>query len=151
MDSPSKGRLGKMAFVLCMEESLTWTVLLEHHTSINLTFLSIRIRDKNFESTLLRQTLETFGNRKSRTTAYHPQGDGMVERWSLLQMLRAYVKEKANWERFLPLPLSCLHIGQRSIHPQEFLHFNLCLADHYRLHQFPKQLPMNRTLTMLSY
>ena len=47
----------------------------------------------NFESTLLQQTLETFGVYKSRTTSYHPQGDGMVERFNrtLLQMFRTYV------------------------------------------------------------
>ena len=38
VDSPSKGQLGTIAFVLCMEVSLTWKVLLEYHTSINLTF-----------------------------------------------------------------------------------------------------------------
>ena len=62
---------------------------------------------KNFESTLLQQTLATFGIHKSRTTAYHPEGDGMVERFnrSLLQMLRVYVTDQADWERFLPLML----------------------------------------------
>ena len=44
---------------------------------------------RNFESSILAQTLEAFGVRKSQTTAYHPQGDGMVERFnrSLLQLL----------------------------------------------------------------
>ena len=60
---------------------------------------------QNFESSLLRQTLDAFGIAKSRTTAYHPQGDGMVERFnrSLLQMLRAYVSDQSDWEKFLPL------------------------------------------------
>ena len=59
----------------------------------------------NFDSTLLQQTLDAFGVTKSRTTAYHPQGDGMVERFnrSLLQMLRAYVCYESDWEKFLPL------------------------------------------------
>ena len=35
---------------------------------------------QNFESLILQQTLDTFGVNKSRTSAYHPQGDGMVER-----------------------------------------------------------------------
>jgi len=37
----------------------------------------------------IRQTLDAFGVTKLRTTAYRPQGDGMVERFnrSLLQML----------------------------------------------------------------
>ena len=62
---------------------------------------------RNFESTILRQTLEAFGVSKSRTTAYHPQCDGMVERMnrSLLQLLRAYVETQEDWERFLPLVL----------------------------------------------
>lgn len=62
---------------------------------------------RNFESSILAQTLEAFGVRKSRTTAYHPQGDGMVERFnrSLLQLLRTYVDKQDDWERYLPLVL----------------------------------------------
>ena len=33
---------------------------------------------RNFESCLFREMLTAFGIEKSRTTAYHPQGDGMV-------------------------------------------------------------------------
>ena len=60
---------------------------------------------RNFESTILHQTLQAFGITKSHTTAYHPQGDGMVERLnrSILQMLRTYVTKECNWERYLPL------------------------------------------------
>ena len=36
---------------------------------------------RNFESSIA-QTLQAFGVRKSRNTAYHSQGDGMVERFS---------------------------------------------------------------------
>ena len=48
---------------------------------------------RNFESTILHQTLDAFGVNKSRTSTYHPQGDGMIERFnrSLLQLLHAYV------------------------------------------------------------
>ena len=62
---------------------------------------------RNFESTVLAQALEAFGVKKSRTTAYHPQGDGMVERFnrSLLQLLRTYVDHQDDWERYLPLVL----------------------------------------------
>ena len=62
---------------------------------------------RNFESTILLQTLEAFGITKSRTTAYHPAGDGLVERFnrSLLQMLRAYVQQHNDWEKYLPLVL----------------------------------------------
>ena len=36
-------------------------------------------RGREFESTILRQTLEAFGTKKTHTTPNHPQGDGMVE------------------------------------------------------------------------
>ena len=62
---------------------------------------------RNFESANLAQTLEAFGITKSRTTAYHPQGDGMVECFnrSLLQLLRTYVDKQEEWEKYLPLVL----------------------------------------------
>ena len=43
-----------------------------------------------FETPIVRQTLEAFGTKKTHITPYHPQGDGMVERFnrSLLQLLR---------------------------------------------------------------
>ena len=71
---------------------------------------------RNFESTLLRSTLKAFGVEKTRTTAYHPQGDGMVERAnrSILQMLRMFVEKKTDWERWLPL---MLYAYRTSKHP----------------------------------
>ena len=51
--------------------------------------------------------LTAFGIEKSRTTAYHPQGDGMVERFnrSLLQLLRCYTQQEEDWEQYLLLVL----------------------------------------------
>ena len=62
---------------------------------------------QNFESTVLKQTLEAFDIGKSRTTAYHPQGYGLVERFnrSLLQLLRSFVQSESDWERYLLLVL----------------------------------------------
>ena len=62
---------------------------------------------RNFESSILHQTLEAFGIKKSRTTAYHPEGDGMVERFNrtLLQLLRTYTEKQEEWERYLPFVL----------------------------------------------
>jgi len=62
---------------------------------------------RNFESSILRQTLEAFGINKSRTTAYHPKGDGMVKRFNrtLLQLLRSYTEKQEEWERYLPFVL----------------------------------------------
>ena len=62
----------------------------------------------NFESTMIRRVCAAFGVLKSRTTAYHPQGDGMVERFNrtLLQLLRCYTEQNdVDWEGNLPLLL----------------------------------------------
>ena len=37
---------------------------------------------KNFESMFFNQVFQAFGIHKTRTTAHHPQGDGMVERFN---------------------------------------------------------------------
>ena len=51
------------------------------------------------------------------TTAYHPQGDGMVECFnrSLLQLLRSYVEKEADWEQHLPLVLFAYRIATHSL------------------------------------
>ena len=62
---------------------------------------------QNFESMILKQTLDAFGISKSHTTAYHPEGDGLVEQlnYTLLQLLRTYVEQESEWEEHLPLAL----------------------------------------------
>ena len=51
----------------------------------------------------LLKSWDAFGVHKLRTTPYHPQRDGMVERfnWTLLQLLRAYVTSQHDWETYL--------------------------------------------------
>ena len=85
---------------------------------------------RNFESTVHRQTLEAFRVQKSRTMAYHPQGDGMVERFnrSLLQMLRICVFGEADWEPYLHLMLFAY---RTAIHSSTgFSRLSSCLDDH---------------------
>ena len=62
---------------------------------------------RNFESSIFTQTLHAFGIQKSHTSPYHPQGDGMVERFNrtLLQLLRTYVDTQDEWEKYLPYVL----------------------------------------------
>ena len=71
---------------------------------------------RNFESTILLETLHAFGVTKSHTTAYHPSGDGLVERFnrSLLQMLRAYVQQHNDWEKYLPFVLCAYRTAAHS-------------------------------------
>ena len=56
---------------------------------------------RQFESVLISEICKLLQIRKSRTTAYHPQGDGLVERFNrtLLDMLSTTIKDcPGNWE-----------------------------------------------------
>ena len=62
----------------------------------------------NFESNLFKEMCQILGIHKSRTTAYHPQGNGQVENFnkSLKAMLTATVEaEGRDWDRKLPSAL----------------------------------------------
>lgn len=59
----------------------------------------------NFKSDLMKQLFDLYGISKSRTTPYHPAGNGRVERMNqtLLNMLRTFEAEKQNrWPECLP-------------------------------------------------
>lgn len=59
----------------------------------------------NFEATVVRELCSLYGITKSRTTPYHPSGNGKTERLNqtLLNMLRTLSEEKQNrWPEFLP-------------------------------------------------
>ena len=62
-------------------------------------------RDANFMSTLVEECCAAFGIQKCRTTAYHAQCNGQVERFH--QMLFCMIgklacDKKAQWEQHLP-------------------------------------------------
>ena len=71
---------------------------------------------RNFESAIFTQVLDAFGVHKSRTTPYHPQGDGMVERFNrtLLQLLRTYATSQHDWETYLPHVLYAYRTAQHT-------------------------------------
>ena len=59
----------------------------------------------NFMSKTLRQVYNLLGLRRIRTTPYHPQTDGLVERFNqtLLSMLRKFVEDSGkDWDQWLP-------------------------------------------------
>ena len=61
---------------------------------------------RNFESNLMHEICGLMGMHKSRTTAYHPQCDGLVERQNrtLQDMLTAYVSQhQHDWDRWVDL------------------------------------------------
>jgi len=56
---------------------------------------------RNFESNLVKELCHLLGITKTRTTPYHPQSDGMVERFNrtLLNMLSISVQENdTDWD-----------------------------------------------------
>ena len=58
-----------------------------------------------FQSSLMTQVCILLGIRKTRTTAYHPQGDGLVERFNrtLLSMLATSAQQHPTlWDAYLP-------------------------------------------------
>ena len=59
---------------------------------------------RNFESQILNELCKAFGVTKSRTTPYHPMGDGLVE-WMDRSMLRGLVDREGKWEEHLQLLL----------------------------------------------
>ena len=60
---------------------------------------------RNFESRIIKELCAMAGMKKSRTTPYHPMGNGCTERFNrtLISMLRTLEEEqKRNWKRFVP-------------------------------------------------
>ena len=73
-------------------------------------------RGSQFESKLFQQICELLDIRKSRTTAYHPQSDGLVERMNrtLEAMLSAHVNaQQSDWDVHLQ---RCLLAYRSSVH-----------------------------------
>ena len=61
---------------------------------------------RNLESAVIREMCEMLGIKISRTTPYHPQGDGLVERLNttLIQSLSKYVRpNQTDWDRWVQL------------------------------------------------
>ena len=72
---------------------------------------------RNFESEVITEVCKLLGVVKSRTTPYHPQSDGLIERFNrtLLDMLAKAARERPfHWEEHLPR--LCLAYNS-SVHP----------------------------------
>lgn len=64
-------------------------------------------RGRQFESQLFNQLNTMLGTKHLRTTSYHPQANGMIERWhrSLKTSLKAKLSNNNNWIDEIPLVL----------------------------------------------
>lgn len=69
---------------------------------------------RQFESQLFHQLTTLLGIQRNRTTAYHPQSNGCVERWhrTLKSAITAHMNS-ANWTRVLPTVLLGLRASLR--------------------------------------
>ena len=88
----------------------------------------------NFESNLIHEVCKIMGIHKSRTTAYHPQGDGLVERQNrtLQDILSSFVsQQKDDWELWIDIAVDAYNTS-----PQEstgFSPFELVFGHQARL------------------
>ena len=74
---------------------------------------------RNFESKLVKELLEMHGIRKSRTTPYHPAGNGQCERFNqtLISMLRCLdPPRKPHWPEFLATTCFAYNATPHSAH-----------------------------------
>eukprot|EP00794_Sanderia_malayensis_P013568 gene13568-14969_t len=72
---------------------------------------------RNFESHLMKSACQLFGIEKRRTTAYHPQTDGLCERFNgvLKALLRMKVNsDKNDWDEQLPHALLAYQVSKQS-------------------------------------
>ena len=63
----------------------------------------------NFESKLMHELCDTYGIEKTRTTPFHPQADGMVERFNKTVMNLVYAivdKRVSEWDEAIPHAVS---------------------------------------------
>ena len=84
-------------------------------------------RGRNFESQFLDAYLRLVGCERKRTTAYHPESNGILERWhrTLKAAIMCHVSDRADWTRSLSTVLLGLRTAIRSdteAAPVEFLY-----------------------------
>ena len=71
---------------------------------------------REFENGLMKSLCALLGCTKTRTAPYHPESDGMIERfnWTCLMMLSMFVNDRRdNWHELLPF---IMHAYRTSVH-----------------------------------
>lgn len=91
----------------------------------------------NYLSKLCRQVYKEMGIRKLQTSAYYPQGNGLVERFNhtLVNMLAMYTNDKQNdWDEWLPHVLFAYRAAK---------HASTGYSPFYMLHGFEPRYPID--------
>ena len=70
---------------------------------------------RQFESTLFAELVRTFGITHLRTTPYHPQANGIIERWHRTLKAAILCHNPDRWTEHLPMIL----LGLRTIHKED--------------------------------
>ncbi|CAK8692643.1 unnamed protein product [Clavelina lepadiformis] len=103
---------------------------------------------RNFESTLFKELLALMGANKTRSSPYHPSGNGGVERnnRTIVAMLRNYVqKDERNWDQVLSAVVAAYNASA---------HDSTGLSPHYlltgRMLRLPADLQGKNVATELS-
>ena len=89
---------------------------------------------RNFLSEIITEVCKYFSINKIQTTAYHPQTNGLTERFNatLCQMLSAYINEaQTNWDLYLPVVLFAYRTSKQKT--TESTPFNLLYGREARL------------------
>lgn len=84
------------------------TVLLRFFSQVGIPREVLTDQGPNFMSHTLQKVYQLLGIKRVRTTPYHPQTDGLVERFNqtLKSMLRKYVSDTGkDWDKWLPFLL----------------------------------------------
>ena len=77
---------------------------------------------RNFESNVFKEMCELLGIRKTRTTALHPQSDGLVERVNrtLESQLSKFVdRNQKDWDHLLPFMMMALRSAVQEYNQQD--------------------------------
>lgn len=70
---------------------------------------------RQFESALFNQLSKTIGCHHYRTTSYHPQSNGLIERWHRTLKAAIMCRQSTSWSEMLPTVL----LGLRTVHKED--------------------------------